>query len=344
MSNIEWTERTWQVTAGCTKVSSGCAHCYAETMANRLAGMARADQAAGREPKGKAPYLHVLNDAGRWNGELRLLHDRLTEPLKWKKPTTVFVNSMSDLFHEAVPFEFVDKVWAVMALCPQHTFQVLTKRPERMAEYLARTGKSIAHIDIAARSLGYTVMYEGHGMIRWPLPNVWLGTSVEDQKAADERIPHLLRCPAAVRFLSCEPLLGPVDLTKSLGWRSAFGCLSEDPAASAIDNLCRCGLHWVIVGGESGPNARPCSVDWIRAVVQQCKAAGVPCFVKQLGAYVLDPVAGGPDYEEWPTETLHDPEREAGGWRMRLRDRKGGTPDEWPGDLRVREMPKAVQS
>jgi protein gp37 len=202
----------------------------------------------------------------------------------------VFVNSMSDLFHEAVPFEFVNEVFAVMSMTPQHTYQILTKRPERMAKYmLLRMG-------------------------RRPLPNVWLGTSVENQTTADERIPHLLRCPAAVRFLSCEPLLGPISFSVK--------CPPEYQPHIRHDRI-----GWVITGGESGPGARPCNVEWIRSIVLRCKAAQVPVFVKQLGAKPYDPSWHGNG-----TTT---------GSAMNLNDSKGGDPDEWSDDLRVREMPVA---
>jgi protein gp37 len=201
-------------------------------------------------------------------------------PLRKRKPT--FIANIGDLFHKGVPFEFIDKVFAVMAICPQHTFQILTKRPERMAEYL--TSERENH-----KRIGYSANEGIARPINWPLKNVWLGTSCENQETADERIPHLLECPAAVRFLSCEPLLGEIDLYDSLD--------------SDRDNPCKCGdgecsdcwsspaaptVHWVIVGGESGPNARPCNLDWIRSIVLDCKATGVPVFVKQLGSLYRD--------------------------------------------------------
>lgn len=226
-------------------------------------------------------------------------------PLRKRKPT--FIANIGDLFHKEVPFEFIDKVFAVMALCPQHTFQILTKRPERMAEYFdhfdhdaERIIDSFGHdlVDFIAEPAihdrGFICRQTGIGEYTtnfryWPLPNVWLGTSCENQETANERIPHLLKCPAAVRFLSCEPLLGEIDLYDSLD--------------SDRDNPCKCGdgecsdcwsspaaptVHWVIVGGESGPNARPCNLDWIRSIVLDCKATGVPVFVKQLGSHYRD--------------------------------------------------------
>lgn len=350
MSNIEWTDETWQVTAGCKMVSPGCANCYAETMAKRLRGMAQKDVAAGRDPKGKRPYLHVLNDAGRWNGTCTPIPENLNIPLGWKKPRRIFVNSMSDLFHADVPFEFIDRVFAVMALCPQHTFQVLTKRPERMAEYLGavmpqRICRDLPKVNTRTR-VAWDCM-DLHGRlpsnppegkcIHWPLPNLWLGTSVEDQARADERIPWLLKCPAAVRFLSVEPMLGAVNIGLAMctcPWpqdamrtRHLMDCPADtrrpdDPRRWA-------GLHWVIVGGESGPGARPCNAEWIRSIVGQGKAAEVPVFVKQLGSR---PYCGacsklvGVRCPDCPTVwTNQSP--------------KGSDPSEWPADLRVREMP-----
>lgn len=312
-SKIEWTDETWNPVVGCTRVSPGCDHCYAVRQSYRLGEMARADREAGRDPGKKALYegLTVLNPRGdrHFNGVVRCDGSALGTPLRWRRPRRVFVNSMADLFHEAVPLPFIVRCFAVMALCPQHTFQILTKRPERMIEM----GED--HIAAAVWAAAEELAYQ-HGLPRateesWPLPNVWLGTSVEDQAAADGRIPHLLRCPAAVRFLSCEPLLGPVNLAPS--WNHG----NFDPDF----DVC---IDWVIVGGESGSGARPCDLAWIRSIVQQCGAAQVACFVKQLGA------------APW----------EDNGWgalcaenMLKLRDHKGGDPDEWPADLRVREWP-----
>jgi protein gp37 len=280
-SPIEWTEETWNPLAGCSAVSKGCTNCYAAVMTKRLAAM------------GQAKYSGLLNSSGHFNGKINFDEAALSIPLKRKKPTTYFVNSMSDLFHEAVPFEFIDRVFAVMALCPQHTFQVLTKRPERMAEYLLKHADSedIAwHANVEILKLGH-----GGGRVKWPLPNVWLGTSVEDQAAADARIPHLLRCPAAVRFLSCEPLLGPVDLTRvSLGSSKVAkdsGPLSGytvDFKLNALTGAPKTGIpavDWVICGGESGADARPMHPDWARGLRDQCEAAGVPFFFKQWGGW-----------------------------------------------------------
>ena len=217
-TDIEWTDETWNPVTGCTKVSPGCDHCYAERVTERF--------------HGKGAFERIV------------LHpDRLDKPLHWRKPRKVFVNSMSDLFHEQVPDTFIGLVWQVMAETPQHTFQILTKRHARMRSFLRQWPN-----------------YE-------PLPNVWLGVSVEDQKWADIRVPALIQTPAAVRFLSCEPLLGPVRI----GYMSL--------------------LDWVIVGGESGPGARPMHPDWARDLRDQCEAAGVPFLFKQWGG--IRPKAGG---------------------------------------------------
>lgn len=328
-TNIEWTDRVWNPVTGCTKVSAGCKHCYAETIANR------------RMPHGgftDRPFT-----------EVRTHEDRLLQPLSWRKPARVFVNSMSDLFHEAVPDEFIDRVFAVMALSQRHTFQVLTKRPERMRAYMA--GQAYGRVRrIVDGDDGTNVVREGWWRTldrfdrraqqqqwwtnlkadRWPLPNVWLGVSCENQEAADARIPLLLQTPAAVRFVSAEPLLGPLELRDYLTG-DATGYETGGPAGFQTGPA----LDWVIVGGESGPGARPCRVAWVRSIVQQCQAAEVPVFVKQLGAK--------PEGDPRPAERRNP----VTGARVltvmqvvEIRDRKGGDTSEWPADLRVREFPE----
>ena len=493
-TSIEWTDATWSPVTGCTKVSAGCKHCYAEGVAKRFWG-------------------------DRKFTDVQTHPDRLDAPLRWRKPRRVFVNSMSDLFHEDVPDEFIDRVFAVMALAPQHTFQVLTKRPERMRAWVSdpetpfrvtramdslhgtpraaeevrpiagfpgyfasshgtiyserrghrrhmrpdygdqgharvqlhREGESQRgkrmlvhrlvletfvgqppspdaqgrHLDgnprnNAAENLSWGEQGDNWGdskrhgthrryskldqatvdairsraaqgesgealgrefgvsgtqvrnivagrqwatkaLIGWPLPGVWLGVSAEDQATADERIPLLLETPAAVRFVSCEPLLGPIDVTvlqRSDGWQvdSLRGIYSHscdegfDHPAAYEEVPGGPHLDWVLVGGESGPNARPCDVAWIRSIVEQCGEAGLACFVKQLGAvpFVGDgkhthvsgyrgygvvcdqgdpcPHCGKHPITQWPS--------------LVLRDRKGSDPSEWPDDLRVREFPR----
>lgn len=348
-SGIEWTEHTWNPVSGCTRASAGCDNCYAVKQTYRLEKMGQVEKYGG---------LTVLNPKGerQFNGVVRCHEDALDIPLKWKKPRRIFVNSMSDLFHKGVPFEFVDKVFAVMALCPQHMFQVLTKRPERMAEYLRdrrcmmgfKTDECVTHemIQIVANlhpvQLYKRFSYPMPSDVVWPLPNVWLGTSTENQAAADERIPHLLRCPAAVRFLSVEPMLGPVDLVEG-----GHGFLFCNENADGT----RTGIHWVIVGGESGPGARPFNVEWARTIITQCKAAGVACFVKQLGEHAME--------DGVPHAEIDDPAKFAASWRSKIKkfegggslkpdsmwliytfhNRKGSDPAEWPADLRVRKFP-----
>ncbi|WP_126975553.1 phage Gp37/Gp68 family protein [Frigidibacter oleivorans] len=274
-STIEWTDATWNPITGCTLVSEGCRHCYAAELATtRLrhhpsrAGLAR------RNAAGEAKFT----------GEVRFNEQWLDQPLRWRRPRRVFVCAHGDLFHESVPDEWIDRVFAVMALCPQHTFQVLTKRPERMREYLSYSARWATVLPTELLAKGTEAAHRDH----WPLPNVWLGTSIEDQATADARIPHLLATPAAVRFLSAEPLLGPVDLRTWIGSRPYVGASTF----GAADGFRRCDLSgntglldWVIVGGESGRHARPMHPDWARSLRDQCVAAGVPFFFKQWGEW-----------------------------------------------------------
>lgn len=253
-SNIEWTDRTWNPITGCTRVSAGCDNCYAVTMTKRLEAMGQTEKYGGLVNLGK----------GHFNGTVKCHENALLDPLKWRKPQKVFVNSMSDVFHKDVPFEFIFKIFAVMALCPQHTFQVLTKRPERMAEYFAylRCLAMSRAVDPSVTEAIQDRIDDNPISLEWPLPNVWLGTSVEDRRVI-HRIDELRKEPAAVRFLSLEPLIG--DL----------GTINLE------------GIHWVIVGGESGTNARPMHPDWARSLRDQCQAAGVPFFFKQWGEWQI---------------------------------------------------------
>jgi protein gp37 len=299
-SSIEWTDATWNPVRGCEKVSPGCAHCYAETFAERFRGV------PGH------PYEQGF--------DLRLVPEKLTEPLTWKKPRRVFVNSMSDLFQDGVPFEFIDQCFAVMACAQKHTFQVLTKRPARMLEYMLSRAKCADYWKRAARDLGWALEWEGFSLVPFPLPNVWLGVSVENQHFADERIPLLLQTPAAVRFISAEPLLEFIDLCGLRGgtFDAMTGCGDRERLTEWAHTP---SLDWVIVGGESGQGARPFNIDWARQIIEDCELAGVACFVKQLGSEPRD-------------EAKH-----ATMGHMFLRNRKGGDPSEWPEDLRVREFP-----
>lgn len=339
-SKIQWTDETWNPIVGCTRVSEGCRNCYAFS----LHDMRHEAYKNGKQvPKQYAkPFT-----------EIQLMPDRLLTPLKRKKPTKWFVNSMSDLFHPDVPFEFIDKVFAVMALADRHIFQVLTKRPERAAEYLGTRDRHNS-LELAADALrpgkGHLSFGGKHMLPGLPLENVWIGTSVEDQKSADLRIPHLLKCPAAVRFLSCEPLLSDVDIFSpmtgpcpdcghSLSYHSATSRIAGCGAGTGTDEdpICGCRtiardlIHWVIIGGESGNKARPCNVEWIRSMLHQCCMAGVPCFIKQLGSLPYTPHPGWDEPHEF--NGVYDDELE-------LRDSHGGDIDEWPDDLKVREFPK----
>ena len=287
-SKIEWTDATWNPVTGCTRASEGCDNCYAVQMTKRLEAM------------GQDKYKGLVNiGKNHFNGVVKCHEDALLKPFEWKTPKRIFVNSMSDLFHKDVPFEFIDKVFAVMALNPQHMFQILTKRPERMAEYLNTPGRverinDTITVPEANGGFAYMVPEEigdhldsiDFQTICWPLPNVWLGTSVENQEQADKRIPHLLNCPAMVRFLSCEPLLGDVSLTDSVSetdYCANFEHWDGDP--DEYEKILHEGIHWVIVGGESGPNARPMHPEWARSLRDQCVAAGVPFFFKQWGEW-----------------------------------------------------------
>lgn len=294
-TSIEWCDEVWNPVTGCTRVSPGCDHCYAF----QLHDQRHIAWKRGRWPAAPMQYHTPFS-------QVQLLPKRLDKPLHWRKPRRVFVNSMSDLFHPNVPEEYIAQVFAVMSLASQHTFQVLTKRPERMRELLRRETFQY-RVDEAVERIA-----SEHGWDacitetdEWPLPNVWLGVSVENQEAADERIPCLMETPAAVRFLSCEPLLGPVDLCNVSVWRYVLRLGTVDATEDGID--------WVCIGGESGPHARIMQTDWLSDLIVQCDAAGVPVFVKQLGSWLA---------------------RERG-----YRDKHGGDPSEWPEYFRIREYP-----
>jgi protein gp37 len=269
-TGIEWTDQTWNPVVGCTAVSPGCDICYAAVVASRQMQPAHRGLTIGRQ----------------WNGTVRLLPERLDEPLRWRNARRVFVCSMSDLFHRAVPEGFIVDVWTTMAMAPQHTFQVLTKRPKRMAHRLSRPWFD-SDVEMGLRLVGYgrhvdwqSREYPEAGDARW-LPNVWLGTSIESDRYT-YRADHLRATPAAVRFLSLEPLLG------------------------ALPSLDLTGIDWVIVGGESGSGARPMHPDWGRDIRDRCAAAGVPLFVKQLssgGQRVIKDLDAFPEdlrIREWP--------------------------------------------
>jgi protein gp37 len=309
-TGIEWTDATWNPIVGCSLVSPGCTNCYAMRQTARL---------LDKPGSHYAGTTRVVNGNPVWTGKVALAPAHiLTGPLCWRKPSRVFVNSMGDLFHESVPDDWIDRVFAVMALAPEHTFQVLTKRSARMWEYISTRAEldEGRHADEPAR-IAMTALASTRGLremeralesiplgkfggkfgahVPWPLPNVWLGVSCEDQTRADERIPDLLATPAAVRFVSAEPLLGAIDLTKiDLRDDCFVNALAGDyylpivqSDGSVINTVVETGsgarIDWVIVGGESGPGARPMHPDWARSIRDQCANAGVPFFFKQWG-------------------------------------------------------------
>lgn len=244
MSKIEWTDQTWNPIIGCSKTSPGCDNCYAEKMAFRLASM------EGSPSFEDMKYQNVISPYGKWMNATHFVKSALEKPLHWRKPQMIFVCSMGDLFHESVPFSWIMDVMDIIDECPQHTFQILTKRPERMLEYFG----SVSNLDP-----DYVIT-----------PNLWLGVTAENQEQADKRIPILLQIPAAKRFVSIEPMLASVDLTNFISTQ-----------VTHYDNQ----LDWVILGGESGPKARPMHPDWVRSVRDQCQSAMVPFFFKSWGEW-----------------------------------------------------------
>lgn len=299
-TKIEWTDATWNPVTGCTRVSPGCENCYIDwappfriegrhftvpcehcggTGFEPMTGKFRDSHACSIcKGEGKARSHAIGSTTG-----VRLHPERLEQPLRWKRPRKVFVNSLSDLFHDDVPDEYIARVWAVMALAPQHTFQVLTKRHGRMRSLLT-SATFQRQVGDAIRGFVATGKPNRAWYASWPLPNVWVGVTVEDQERADLRIPVLLDTEAAVRFLSCEPMLGRVRLCR------CDGATFETQTHPFIVND-SCPLHgsvrvdWVIAGGESGKDARPMHPYWARSLRDQCQAAGVPFLFKQRGEW-----------------------------------------------------------
>ncbi len=270
ISRIECTDATWNPVTGCTKVSQGCKNCYAERDWARL--------------------VHLPAYQGRKFTDVACHPERIDQPLWWNRPRRVFVNSMSDLFHESVPDSFIDRVFVVMAMCPRHTFQILTKRPARMLAYIRRLDYPSRLTGIRERVIGYTDAHQKRLLTSRPIANVWLGVSVEDQATADERIPLLLQTPAAVRWISAEPLLGPIGLSRWVFDRekAISDCMNGPSACNfdQADSVVPYPLDWVVSGGESGPKARPSHPDWFRSLRDQCKSAGVPFLFKQWGEWI----------------------------------------------------------
>ncbi len=311
-TNIGWTKTVWNPLVGCSRVDEGCEHCYAEVFTARLEAMGQ---------KKYAGLTVVGPNGARWTREVREVPEALPVPLRWKKGRRVFVNSMSDLFHEKVPFEYIAAVFGVMAAAAQHTFQVLTKRPARALEFFQWAEKrgeqgaalfaddpldwrirQMCHVMARRRGVDLNAdRHQNHGG-PWPLPNVHLGVSCANQEIADRQIPFLLKCPADVRWLSLEPLTGPIDL--DLGRCEAHDrefvevdergeycneCAADDSSGElsfghwldACADVEQPGINWVVVGGESGPDHRQVDPAWVDLIVDQCASAGVAVFVKQ---------------------------------------------------------------
>ncbi len=266
-SKIEWTGETWNVIRSCSRVSKGCRHCYAERQAVRQCGPGKAYEGLVQmTPRGR-----------RWTGVTRVVEELIEKPLYWRQPRTIFVNSMSDFFHETILPEDIERIWGVMERANWHTYQILTKRPERMANWMSR----------------YNITAP---------PHIWLGVSAEDQKTFDYRVPYLFKIKASIRWASLEPLLNPIT----------FANIFPHPSKEA-DN--RNKLDWVVVGGESGSQARPMEFDWVRKLRDEAAVYGIPFFFKQTGRVL----ARNQGYND-----------------------KGGNPEHWPEDLRIRQYPPNI--
>lgn len=337
-TSIEWTEHsanpirfrlkdTGKTVHFCVKHSSGCGHCYAETMSRRW-----------RAPEFIAHNLSKV--------ECFLDEGVLQSILRRRKPTTYFLCDMTDWMGNWVPDEFIDRMLAALAMSPQHTFQLLTKRAERLERYFADPDVEMRILDCLIPLVGKQGEFKGQGRTNWmdgherllPLPNVWLGVSCENQATADDRIPHLIKTPAAVRFVSAEPLLGPIDLARSLA-------LANYGRITAIGQV-YIWLDWVIIGGESGRQARRCDMAWIRALLDQCQSAGTAAFLKQLGSKCT--LTGKYDKRDGVFRVVPfysdgapglPPSGDVAGFRVVTEHSKGGDWSEWPEDLRIRQMP-----
>ena len=354
-SNIAWTDDTYNPIVGCTKISQGCLNCYAATAAN-TPRLQQFEQ-----------YQNVVDHKGNWNGKIEFVPKVLDQLLKLKRPRKIFMPSMSDPFHDAVKDEWLDQIFATIALTPHLTYQLLTKRPERMLQYFTETwqGRPEQEFEgiyipasgpssradevcfaceeiIDRHKLADTdkdSLWTEGGSLKimqwgWPLPNLHLGVTVENQAAADERIPLLLQTPAAVRFLSVEPMLERISLD-CLHWdgMTNLNCLTGKHGVNyPLQGDCN-KVDWVIVGGESGTKARFFYLEWAESMIEQCKSAQVPVFVKQIGSNAWERCETPEHLKEIA------PEMESF-CQIKTKSRAGSNPDEWPEHLRIQEFPK----
>lgn len=318
-TKIEWTHfegfrgETWNPIVGCNQISAGCGHCYAKTLHDKR----HKAYMEGKWDKAPKQYHRVFE-------EVTFIPGRVAMPLHWTMPRAVFVNSVSDIFHEAVSFEEIAAIFAVMGACPRHIFILLTKRHERMVRFYETLVEQVPNTTLFECSWEHLVGKE-RDTVRaalieratpWPFQNIIAGVSIENQATADVRLPALMRIPAAVRLASYEPALEHVELADA-----CYADLGHTARASVVPQ--DLGLDWVVVGGESGHSARPFDVNYARSAIAQCRAAKTRCFVKQLGS-----------------RPYESPERDgATGYNLKLRDPKGGDPSEWPAGLDVREFP-----
>lgn len=341
-SNIQWTDNTQNFWIGCTKVSPGCAHCYAEARDIRFAGGAHWGKGAARQRTAAANWRQPL----KWNREAEGHHYSPTRPERemnafgWSphRPR-VFCSSLSDIFDAEVPIEWFAEAMNVVRECRNMDWQLLTKRPENFKERVAGAINHLSQGEATDEAFAQIEWLQGWQSGNRIPANIWMGTSVENQECGNLRVPALLMIPAKIRFLSCEPLIGPVDLTRvEFGPSGSVNHTRQSVLTPTYMGRFDAKIHWVIIGGESGANARPFAVEWARSLVEQCRAAGVAAFVKQLGAVVHTDGISAPG-AAWPDGSSRT---DIGGkWLAHLRDKKGGDVTEWPEDLRVREFPEA---
>jgi protein gp37 len=328
-TNIEWTDATWNPLRGCSRVSEGCRNCYAERVAARFSGHGMPYEGLAQFVRGVPVDKLEMHEnirfesEARWTGKVAFVEERLQDPLRWKAPRRIFVNSMSDLFHEGVTDSQIDAIFRVMIEAKHHTFQILTKRPERMFKYMDDR------------------WVDGHANPTFrPPKNIWLGVSAENQETFKKRVPLLLKTPAAVRWVSVEPMLEAVELHDGF-WRTTRDHTDEYESVPLPTRL-----DWVVIGGESGPGARPFFLDAALEMLDECEQAGVPMFMKQFGARPYTWNANRWDFEDHvrfiePRQDLED--SVPGGvaaCEVVLRDRKGGDMEEWPSEFRVRQFPR----